>query len=196
MTYFKAMLAGRFKKDAYLKDFSSFVRRYPVVLSTTYSIRNSMGYCFLFDLLIVDEASQVDLVSGSLALSVGRRATIVGDRRQLAPIVKASSKKTFLECVNSGSVPGDYDYLEQSLLSSISSIFKGAIPETLLREHYRSHPKIIGFCNTKFYDGKLIVHTSGDADGDVLSLNGSFCVRTHGVVILEILGLWLRIVGR
>ena len=33
------------------------------------------------------------------------------------------------------------------------------VPKTLLREHYRCHPKIIEFCNKKFYDNQLIVHT-------------------------------------
>src|SRR5690606_8249000 len=31
------------------------------------------------------------------------------------------------------------------------------IPKTLLREHYRCHPKIIEFCNQKFYSNQLII---------------------------------------
>src|SRR5690606_23582014 len=34
-----------------------------------------------------------------------------------------------------------------------------AVAKTLLREHYRCHPKIIEFCNQKFYDNQLIVHS-------------------------------------
>jgi superfamily I DNA and/or RNA helicase len=47
------------------------------------------------------------------------------------------------------------------MLSSITKLFNTA-PKTLLREHYRCHPKIIGFCNQKFYNNELIVLTEED----------------------------------
>ena len=57
-----------------------------------------------------------------------------------------------------------YNYVEQSLLTSMLNLYE-TIPKTLLREHYRCHPKIIGFCNQKFYNNELIVLTS-EADED------------------------------
>lgn len=36
-------------------------------------------------------------------------------------------------------------------------VFKTDVQKTLLREHYRCHPKIIGFCNQKFYNNQLII---------------------------------------
>ena len=42
--------------------------------------------------------------------------------------------------------------------------------QTLLREHYRCHPKIINFCNQKFYCGDLIVMTTDNGEEDVLSV--------------------------
>ena len=48
-------------------------------------------------------------------------------------------------------------------MSSISSLHAN-IPKTLLREHYRCHPKIIGFCNQKFYNNDLIVLTEENPD--------------------------------
>ncbi len=51
-----------------------------------------------------------------------------------------------------------YDYAENSMLSSITKLFAN-VPRTLLQEHYRCHPKIIGFCNQKFYNNELIVLT-------------------------------------
>ncbi len=41
---------------------------------------------------------------------------------------------------------------------------------TLLREHYRCHPKIINFCNQKFYHGQLIVMTKDHNEPDVLTM--------------------------
>ena len=41
-------------------------------------------------------------------------------------------------------------------------------PATLLKEHYRCHPKIIQFCNQKFYNGKLCIMTKDYGEKDVL----------------------------
>lgn len=44
------------------------------------------------------------------------------------------------------------------------------VTQTLLREHYRCHPKIINFCNQKFYRGELIIITTNKGEADVLSV--------------------------
>jgi superfamily I DNA and/or RNA helicase len=43
-------------------------------------------------------------------------------------------------------------------------------PKTLLSEHYRCHPKIIEFCNQKFYDNQLIVLTEPNSGSEPLIL--------------------------
>ena len=57
----------------------SFLQAFPIVLSTTYSLRNSVPNNVMFDYVIIDESSQVDLLAGSLALSCAQNAIIVGD---------------------------------------------------------------------------------------------------------------------
>ena len=42
------------------------------------------------------------------------------------------------------------------------------VTQTLLREHYRCHPKIINFCNQKFYNGELVIMTQDKGEEDVL----------------------------
>ena len=59
--------------------------------------------------------------------------------------------------------------ITHSLLSSALEIWQDA-PATLLREHYRCHPKIINFCNQKFYHGQLIVMTKDHDEPDVLTM--------------------------
>ena len=44
---------------------------------------------------------------------------------------------------------------------------------TLLREHYRCHPKIIEFCNQQFYDGELISMTT-DSGEDKCPTSGAY----------------------
>lgn len=134
-----------------MKSFRSFIRDYPVVLSTCHSLRRNIPPGYLFDYLMIDEASQVDLLSAALAMSACRNLIIVGDRRQLPQISKAPTGLT---------APSPaYDYGTQSILSSIRTLYGDAVPSTLLREHYRCHPAIIGFCNQAFYDRQLIPYT-------------------------------------
>jgi superfamily I DNA and/or RNA helicase len=55
-------------------------------------------------------------------------------------------------------LPEVYRYKDHSLLLTVTELFPEA-PRTLLREHYRCHPKIIEFCNRKFYNSQLIILT-------------------------------------
>src|SRR5690606_8058821 len=111
-----------------------------------------------YDYVIIDEASQVDLATGALALSCAKRAVIVGDLKQLPNVVDNDTKEKTDVVFHSFTLPEPYRYSNHSLLSSILELFPG-IPKTFLKEHYRCHPKIIEFCNKKFYRNQLIVLT-------------------------------------
>ena len=141
----------RQKSDAFIED-------YPVIMSTTYSLRQSLSDQLLYDYVIIDESSQVDLVTGALALSCAKRAVIVGDVKQLPNVVNEDLRIKTDAIFNSYQLKPPYYYSNHSLLSSIIDLFPN-VPKTLLREHYRCHPKIIEFCNKKFYDDQLIVLT-------------------------------------
>lgn len=168
MKLFKAKLVERFSTggnrnvfsdDVLWKNFDSFIKEYPVILSTTHSLRSCASENYLFDYVIIDEASQVDLVTGALALSCAKNAVIVGDVKQLPNVVTSEVAKTTKQIFESYELDGAYSYADNSLLSSIMSLYRD-IPKTLLKEHYRCHPKIIGFCNQKFYNNQLVILTN------------------------------------
>lgn len=144
-----------------------FNREYPIILSTTHSIKNCLKSDYKFDYIIIDEASQVDLITGALALSSARNAIIVGDLKQLPNVITTQDRKLIEEFSERYKIDKPYDYLKNSFLSSVSNALEKA-PRTLLREHYRCHPKIIGFCNKKFYDNQLIIMTEDKGEKDVL----------------------------
>lgn len=175
MKIFKAKLANKYSSKpknfdfrSYRNNFVDFTKQYPVVLSTTHSIRYCKPEDFLFDYVIIDESSQVDIVTGGLALSSGKNVVIVGDLKQLPHIVTTESKRILDGIFNEAKLPEAYNYVRHSLLSSMNALFNESIPRTLLREHYRCHPQIIGFCNEKFYNNELIVLTEGSYDDDTL----------------------------
>lgn len=148
---------------------TEFIDDYPVILSTTYSLRSSLSNDVMYDYVIVDESSQVDLCTGALALSCAKKAVIVGDLKQLPNVVDSKDAEATDVIFNKYSLPEVYRYKNHSLLSAMTEMFPKA-PSTLLREHYRCHPKIIEFCNKKFYDDQLIVLTEHKSKRDPLVL--------------------------
>lgn len=141
-----------------------FIEDYPVILSTTYSLRSSLSVDHMYDYVIVDESSQVDLATFVLALSCARSAVVVGDTKQLPNVITDEVKKINASFVKEYGIETQYSFADQSALSSVVGIFGDGVPTQLLREHYRCHPKIIGFCNSMFYNNELIIHTPEQAN--------------------------------
>jgi RecA/RadA recombinase len=156
MAHFKSHLQRHvahqegFDAQNYRRQFDAFVKRFPIIGSSTHSIVNSIGANVLLDYVIVDEASQQDIVPGILALGCARNLIIVGDRKQL-PHIPAN--------LGIGAPAQFYDCDRYSLLDSCIGVFGQALPVTLLKEHYRCHPRIIQFCNQQFYDNQLVPMT-------------------------------------
>lgn len=149
-----------FTKKNYKVRFSEFMEFYPILLSTTYALRRSIPQNYLLDYVIIDESSQVDLITGALAFSCCRNVIIVGDLKQLPQITDSKIKDRLTV-----QAPGkEYDYFSNSILSSVMAVYGEKLPSVTLREHYRCHPRIIEFCNQKYYQGQLIAYTKAEPD--------------------------------
>ncbi|MCQ5128315.1 AAA domain-containing protein [Butyricicoccus faecihominis] len=149
------MAAPNFSKKNFKFRFQEFIKTFPIILSTTHALRLSIPQNYLLDYVIIDEASQVDLITGVLALSCCRNVIIVGDTKQL-PQITNDKIKTKLKTEAATPI---YDYFAHSILSSAINLYGDQLPREILREHYRCHPRIIEFCNQKYYDGELIPFT-------------------------------------
>lgn len=147
---------NEFSLKSYQDNIKKFLQAFPIILSTTYSLRNCVPNNFMFDYVIIDESSQVDLLAGSLALSCAKNALIVGDEKQLPQIVDKKIK----EKIANVEVDICYDYFQNSMLSAILRAFEKNIPQVTLKEHYRCHPKIIEFCNKRYYNNELIAFST------------------------------------
>lgn len=144
-----------------------FLDEYPVVLSTTYSAKSCISSDMIFDYVIMDEASQVDIKTGALALSCAQNIVIVGDDKQLPNVITREENIALTALLSSFQIDECYNAATHSFLLSCSKVFEEA-PTTLLREHYRCHPKIINFCNKRFYEGNLLAMTTDHREQDVL----------------------------
>ncbi len=175
MVILKNKLAGKYAGDEGRKVFDEddlwknpydVLLEYPVVLSTTFSSRNSLNADVVYDYLIMDEASQVDIATGALALSCAKNVVIVGDTKQLPNVVTDDVREKADAVFNSFHIEEGYRFT-RSFLQSILDVIPD-VTQTLLREHYRCHPKIINFCNQKFYRDELIIMTEDKGEEDVL----------------------------
>lgn len=118
----------------------------------------------LFDLLVVDEASQCDVASALPLFYRARRAVIIGDPRQLRHITSVPGSRSVQLASSAGARAecGPCDYSKHSLYDYTAGVVG---PERVLNldAHYRSHPEIIGFPNQQWYEGAIQVMTDVSA---------------------------------
>ena len=172
MRYLHSRLAARYgkghKRPIFQHITPELLKEYPVVLSTTFSSRSNFRAETLFDYVIMDEASQVSSETGALALMCARNAVIVGDSMQLPNVITDADRLRMQAIAAKHAIDPRYDCAALSFLESVCRVFPEA-PQTLLREHYRCHPKIINFCNQRFYGGRLLIMTEDRGEPDVIT---------------------------
>jgi superfamily I DNA and/or RNA helicase len=114
----------------------------------------------LFDLVVIDEASQSDLASAIPLLFRAKRALVVGDPNQLTHICALSDERDRRLAEGHGlddEARAAFSYKSTSLFAAAERA-AGRL-SVFLRQHFRSHPDIIGFANREVYGGKLVVRT-------------------------------------
>ncbi len=110
----------------------------------------------MFDVVIVDEASQCSLDSLSL-LYLGKRILIVGDDEQISPTVIRFDHGEFAAIVRRhlGDFPLASVFQPDTSLFDLGQVWFGD-RRIQLREHFRCVPEIIRFSNHLCYDGSLV----------------------------------------
>ncbi|VAW57895.1 DNA helicase [hydrothermal vent metagenome] len=140
-------------------DYRTLLGAFPVWLASLDMIHYSLPLKkHLFDLLIIDEATQCDIASVIPALQRARRVLIVGDSKQLKHVSFISyenEKKMYLESGMDEQNYEKYSYKRNSILDLVSNVIKSQDSVVMLDEHYRSKPDLISFSNDKFYNSRL-----------------------------------------
>jgi len=143
-----------------LQDMLSFL---PIWVVTNLSAKNSLPLKEnLFDILIIDEASQCDIASALPLFYRAKQVVIIGDPKQLKHIslLRETEDKKIASENNLSELYLDYAFSKNSLYDLSERIIKNKdkVP-VLLNQHYRSHKDIIGFSNEYFYEKKLNIMT-------------------------------------
>lgn len=106
-----------------------------------------------FDLLVMDEASQIQPVDALGAIARSKQIVVVGDERQLPPT------SFFAKMTGSADEQDDEDSAQVADIESILGLFVArGLPQKMLRWHYRSrHQSLIAVSNSQFYENKLYI---------------------------------------
>ncbi len=108
---------------------------------------------FDFDLLVMDEASQIQPVDALGAVARAKQVVVVGDPKQLPPTA-------FFSKMTGGADEQDDDAgTRVADIESILGLFTArGLPMRMLRWHYRSkHQSLIAVSNRQFYENKLFI---------------------------------------
>lgn len=137
-------------------DFDLILTALPIWLTTSKDISRHLPLQReLFDLVIVDEASQCDIATTIPIMQRAKKLIVVGDPQQLNHISFLSDKKqkSLLDKYDLNlSLP---DYRRESLIDWTHLLLKSQDQVTFLNDHYRSKTDIIQFSNERFYNNKL-----------------------------------------
>jgi hypothetical protein len=139
-----------------------------------------------FDLLVIDEASQIEPVDALGAVARARQMVVVGDDRQMPPT------RFFARLTGDHEEPQDDDTLATADVESILSLCTArGFPAQMLRWHYRSrHESLIAVSNRAFYENRLLVIPSPRARSPELGLSlvrvdGTFDAGGSGINAVE-----------
>ena len=145
----------RRRRQEYLAAFDQCCRFIPCWILTTSQISDYLPAEGLFDLVVVDEASQSDVtvIPGMLR---GKQWLIVGDSKQVSPTESFISEEQIygLQAALPPSPLRDSLLPGNSFFDLCSQAFPGG--RVVLSEHFRCSEDIISFSNEHFYDGQLV----------------------------------------
>jgi very-short-patch-repair endonuclease len=187
--YFSSIQSPPQNREGWYKfsrDCISLISHFPIWIVTNLSARKSIPLePKIFDLVVIDEASQCDILSALPLLYRAKHAVIIGDPNQLKNITTLSTKREN-ELAKRHKVSEflpDWSYRNKSIYDLAESIIlnNGKQP-CLLSLHYRCHPDIIDFSNKALYGDQLTAET------DISALQQKFRDEELGVFWHDVKG--------
>lgn len=128
---------------------------FPIIATTCISAHRLGEAEPMFDMVIMDEASQCNIAVALVPILRGENLMLVGDPQQLNPVILLN-EITNEKLKKRYTVSDEYDYRKNSIYKTYLAC-DAVSDETLLHNHYRCHKNIIGFNNRKYYNSRLNV---------------------------------------
>ena len=151
------------------EDFKPLLEAFPCWCVTTYAVSGSLPLKpGMFDVAIIDEASQCDIASCFPILFRAKKAVIVGDDKQLPHLsfLEKAKEQSFLSQYG---IPDKYQLMWRFRTNSMFDLADYySMNSVMLDEHFRSLPPIIDFSNREFYGNRIRVMKKDVGDTRVL----------------------------
>jgi superfamily I DNA and/or RNA helicase len=147
-----------------VRTFQRILSFLPVWVVTNLSAKQSFPLKNnLFDILIIDEASQCDIASALPLFYRAKQVVIIGDPHQLSHIsllTETQDRALVATAHLAEEWFTKFSYTQHSLYDFAERITRRNREEpVLLNEHYRCHSDIISFSNDYYYGRKLTIAT-------------------------------------
>ena len=159
MTYAKALVKGGAEQleSSYETIFKVLVEDvFPCWCTTTVDVSISIPLVSgLFDVVIIDEASQCDIATCLPLLYRAKRAVIVGDDKQLKYLSFIPIAVNNANVKSAGLSPEDVltcNYRDNSMFDFARFYANG---DMILEQQYRGCPEMMNFSNKTFYNGNI-----------------------------------------
>ena len=140
--------------DNAFKDFQKSLNAIPIWISTAQSSQSIPMIPKLFDIVIMDEASQCTMTHALPLIFRGKSFAAIGDPDQLSsiPSLQQEEENAIIDSNDYDDFPDQLRHFNNNVFSaSFLNLYQAGQNQIVLREHFRSHPLIIGFSNLNIY---------------------------------------------
>ncbi len=150
------------------QKFKDIKESFPVIIASIREFGEFMPLApNLFDVVVIDEASQVSVAQALPALLRARKVVVLGDSRQFSNVKSANASiatndkyRADLREFFERKVSREVDALQRLAIFDVKrSILEfcslGASYSTMLVKHFRSYQELIGYSSETFYKGQL-----------------------------------------
>ena len=157
------------KKQQFPKaDFATMLKAFPCMIA---GIRDYAEYIplekGLFDIVVIDEASQVSIAQALPAFIRAKKLVVLGDRKQFSNVKTANASIEINNQYANAIIDGyrreralDVSTLNRLKLFNIKTsvldfVERIANTQAMLRKHFRGYPELISFSSKTFYNSQL-----------------------------------------
>jgi len=174
--------------DSFINTTKSFLDIFNIVSVTSLSVKAALPLeNELFDMVVIDEASQCDIASAIPLIFRTKQLVIIGDPLQLKHISKINNyEEVFIKeklLINNSAY---LQYNNKSLWDYSKDLLSLTTPPTnvpvMIDSHYRCHPRIIGYSNEAFYTKHLAKKLS------IYTKDEQFQFHPKGIIWIDVQG--------
>lgn len=166
-----------------------FLDTFNIISVTSLSIKTSIPLAEeLFDMVIIDEASQCDIISAIPLILRAKQLVVIGDPMQLKHISKVQKyEQDYIKEQLEISSELSLDYINNSLYDYCYDLsIHCKIDSVFLKDHFRCHPDIVGYSN------KFIYNPLMGQEMNIRTKDEDFTITPKGLLWKNVKGKWLE----